>query len=171
MTEKIISKPWYKKWWVIVIFIFLFLGMIGSIFDNDNQSDSVDSDSKIKNEPKAVSTDEKIKSRCEDVPDFIVQRLEDSLNTEGITLRNIKAVKSNDFESVYFISADLQGPGLEGENDIATFATNKLDYSGLTFSADYVAKEFSDWPLGSTTKFNISMSNDGAQESKDCVNE
>ncbi len=40
----------------------------------------------------------------------------------------------------------------------------------MTFSINYVAEEFSDWPLGNTTDSNITMSDDGARESIDCVN-
>lgn len=111
-----------------------------------------------------------IASRCLSVPADVIARIEGGLNVNGGgSLKNVKAVKSNDFESVYFISGDLQGSGLEGDGDIATFATNQFDYSGMTFSVDAVAGEFSDWPLGSGTSFNISMSSDGAQQSRDCA--
>ncbi|WP_162419019.1 hypothetical protein [Cyclobacterium roseum] len=153
------SKPWYKKWWAITLFVFLILIIIGSLSDSDDsRNESTD------------STEVETINRCEDAPDFIVRRLTDGLNTDGITLRNVKVVKSKDFESVYFVSADLQGPGLEGESDIATFATNKLDSNGLTFSVNSIAEEFSDWPPGSRTGFNLSMNDDGAKESRDCVN-
>jgi hypothetical protein len=164
MAEQTTSKPWYKKWWAITLFIFFGLIAIGSLIDNDNSTNQ-------KNDQTISTTENETKNRCENAPEFIVQRLEYGLNTDGVTLRDVKTVKSNDFESVYFISADLQGPGLEGENDIATFSTNKLDSSGLIFSVDNIAEEFFDWPLGSTTDANITMSDDGAQESKDCVNQ
>ncbi len=108
-------------------------------------------------------------NRCENASEYIVKKIEGGLNTKGITLRDVKVVKSNDYESVYFISGDLEGPGLDGKNEIATFATNKLDATGLTFSVDAIADEFSDWPLGTNTDFNMTMNNDGAKESKDCL--
>jgi hypothetical protein len=109
-------------------------------------------------------------SRCMSVPADVIARIESGLDINGGgSLKNVGAVKSNDFESVYFISGDLQGSGLEGSRDIATFATNQLDYTGMTFSVDAIADEFSDWPLGSGTSFNIRMSDDGASESRDCV--
>ena len=127
---------------------------------------------------KRLLIDEKIGSKekssishCENATDYIIQKIESGLNTKDIFLRNAKIIKSNDFESVYFISADLQGAGLEEGLDIATFATNKLDYSGLVFSVNHVAEEFSDWGVGSKTDFNITMSDDGAQESYSCVSE
>ena len=110
-------------------------------------------------------------NRCENVPSFIISNIESGLEIEGGgSLKNAKAVKSNDFSSIYFISADLDGTGLEGDRDIATFATNKLDSAGLIFSIDHIAKEFSVFPFGKDTKTNITMSDDGAAESANCVN-
>jgi hypothetical protein len=39
----------------------------------------------------------------------------------GGTLRNAQAVKSND-KPVWFISADIDGPGMDEEDDIGTWA-------------------------------------------------
>lgn len=115
---------------------------------------------------------EQATSRCLDIPANVVERIESGLDIAGEGyLRNVKAVKSNDFESVYFVSGDLQGAGLEGENDLATFATNQLDHTGLIFSVNTVAAEFSVWPLGRDTDSNITMSDDGARESYDCVSQ
>jgi hypothetical protein len=92
----------------------------------------------------------------------------------GGQLKGAKAVKSNDFESVYYVSAELQGPGLEGSGDIATWATNSLKAGeGLILAADAVAKEFSDWGAdvgeGSAPAETMSLDNDGAEESRACV--
>lgn len=105
-------------------------------------------------------------SRCMTVADNLTRRLNDGLNTDGTSLTNLRAVKSNDFDDVHFISGILQGSGLGRETDIVTFVTIG---TGLTLSADYVAAEFSDWPNVSTTNFGISTSNDGYSESRKCV--
>lgn len=119
-----------------------------------------------KNTPNEVA----VKTNCIDVPDDVIKKIESALTIKGDgSLRNVQAVKSKDFSSVYFISGDLQGSGLEGDNDIATFATNKMNYLGLTLSVDAVASEFSDWPAGKTTDWNLNMSNHGAIESQKCV--
>ncbi|WP_052459619.1 hypothetical protein [Tessaracoccus massiliensis] len=34
------SKPWYKKWWVIVLAVLFVLGMIGSLLDDDTDEAS-----------------------------------------------------------------------------------------------------------------------------------
>jgi len=109
-------------------------------------------------------------NRCEGVPQTVISNIESGLKINGCgSLRNAKAVKSNDFSSVYFVSANLKGDGLEDNDNIATFAVNNLDGSGLIFSVNYVAKEFSDWSFGPDTSANISMSDDGAYESANCV--
>jgi hypothetical protein len=111
-------------------------------------------------------------SRCENVPPALVAAMEEGLELSGGggSLTNAKAVKSNDFERVYFISADIDGPGLEGSDDIGTWVTNgTLQDSGLTLSVDNVAIEFSTWPDISTTDLEVSMQNDGAEESRECV--
>jgi len=187
MTTNKTSKPWYKKWWAITLFVFFVLIVIGTLADNDNSTNQQNNPAtqeqeektEVKNEPITTPTKEEPKksaessteTRCEDVPTFVVESIASGLNTEGITLRNVQAVKSNDFNNVYFISADLQGPGLEGENDIVTFTRNNLESSSLTLSVDAVANEFFVWPLGKNTDANVTMNDDGAQESRDCVNQ
>lgn len=111
-------------------------------------------------------------ARCLSVPESIVRRLNDGLNINGGgSITNLQAVKSNDFESVYFISGILNGPGLGRDTDLVTFVTNKLDSSGtgLTLSAEAVAAEFSDWPDIATTNLGVSMGDDGYDESRKCV--
>lgn len=115
------------------------------------------------------SKEEPVASRCEDVPNNIVANINEGFNTEGISFRKAQAVKSNDYESVYFVSGDLQGSGLEGEDDFATFATNKLDEVGIYMAVDAVANEFSVFPDGATTDAQLSMSDDGARESLSCL--
>ena len=71
---------------------------------------------------------------------------------------------------MYFVSGDLDGEGLDGPDDIGTWVkSGPLRVGrGLILSVDNVAKEFSAWGDAGKT---ISMSDDGAQESIDCVKE
>jgi len=88
----------------------------------------------------------------------------------GGSLRDGWAVKSNDFNSLYFIAAEIDGPGLEGNGEIGLWATNRLEPGqGLILSVDSFAKEFSVWPHGDTTDSNITQFDDGADEAKMCV--
>jgi hypothetical protein len=91
--------------------------------------------------------------------------------TGGGSLKNARAVRSQDFKRVYFVSAEIDGPGLEGSGDIGTWAkSGPLRVGrGLILAVDSVANEFSDWGDGRTTDAQLSMSNNGAEESQKCV--
>jgi hypothetical protein len=109
-------------------------------------------------------------SRCLDVPRALVDGIETGLTvTGGGSLRNARAVKSQDFAKVYMVAADIQGSGMEGPSDIGVWATNRLGEGGLIFAVDGFAKEFSDWSHGDQTDANITASSDGVQEAKDCA--
>lgn len=61
--------------------------------------------------------------RCEDVPRALVDAIATGLTVQGGgTLRQAQAVKSEDFDRVYFVSAEIDGAGLEGSGDIGTWA-------------------------------------------------
>lgn len=79
-------------------------------------------------------------------------------------------MKSKDYSKVWMIAAEIEGPGVDGDSQIATWASNGLDAStGLILSVDGFAKEFSDWPDGSKTDAGTSQSDDGVAEAKACV--
>jgi hypothetical protein len=87
----------------------------------------------------------------------------------GLTLGKARAVRSDDFKKAFFIAIELDGPGLEGKGDIGTWVTNRLKGGGLIYSVDAVANEVSDWGDGGSTDAGFSMSDDGADESRDCL--
>ncbi len=79
-------------------------------------------------------------------------------------------MRSNDYRKVWFVSGDLEGSGLEGEQ-IATWATNSLDPqqpAGFA-SVNSLALEFSNWANGPNTDAQLSMNDDGAEESQECA--
>jgi hypothetical protein len=109
-----------------------------------------------------------ISSRCQEAQPALVSAISTGLDT-GLSLRNAKVVKSNDFDNAYFFAADLQGSGLEGPSDVALWVTNRLDGTGSVYAVDAVANEFSDWGDGRTTDSHFSSSDDGADEAKACA--
>ena len=87
----------------------------------------------------------------------------------GGTLTNGFAVKSNDYEEVWFIAALIDGPRM-GKGVVGIWASNRLDANdGLIFAIDALAEEFTDWGVGSTTDANITQYDDGAQEAAQCA--
>ena len=104
-------------------------------------------------------------SRCENVPASIRQGIKSSLD-RGIRVRALSAVRSRPFENLWFVSGDLQGAGLEGDDDFAVWATNALERGGLVWTIEAVAEEFSD--LGPAPGGSY-VGEDGYSESVDCV--
>ena len=76
--------------------------------------------------------------QCFDPPAGQVALLETSLEVTGGTLPVVKAVRSprpHEGKDVYFISGEVDGEGLEGPGEIATWATQSIG----SFEADFVA--------------------------------
>lgn len=110
---------------------------------------------------------------CLQVPPEKVSQIEAGLTVYGGgSLQHARAVRSGAHEHVYFVSADLEGPGLEGPGHLATWAVTRLDGSGgMVLAVSGQAKEFSDWPDGEKTDARTTMDDPGARESQDCVPE
>jgi hypothetical protein len=119
-----------------------------------------------------VEEEEEESTHCRNVPPGLVNAMEEGLSvTGGGTLTNAHAVKSEDFKRVFFVSAEINGAGMEGSGEIGTWAKSGplRAGGGLILAVDSFANEFSDWGDGGETDAQLSMDNDGAEESKDCV--
>jgi len=103
-------------------------------------------------------------SRCEVVGQALSGSIAAGLTVQGGgTLRGAQAVKSTEYDKVWMVSADIEGPGLGGKDNIGTWATNDLTGNGMIFSVNAVAREFSQWGPG------LKPSDDGVAESRACV--
>lgn len=110
------------------------------------------------------------------MPKDLIHGLEDGLRKKGkdtgiepTGIGEGAAVKSDDFEEVFYVSAPIEGP-----DQVGTWATNSLKVGeGLIIAADSVAMEFTDWgaaaQAGSPVAEVQGLENDGAQESRDCI--
>ena len=123
--------------------------------------------------PTATREEPSLSGRCEDASTIASEGIAFGLTVSGGgTLRDAQAVKSDDFENVYFIAAEIDGPGMEGNGDIGLWASNSLEPGGgLIFAVNGLAKEFSDWGHGDTTDAQITMFDEGADEAKECVSQ
>lgn len=80
------------------------------------------------------------------------------------------AVRSNDYERVWFVAAEITGPGIEPKQAIGLWAINgELDQPGIILSVNGFALEFTEYPDGSTTDAQTSQFDDGAQEALACA--
>lgn len=163
-----------------LVLAFAAVGALSDSAENDvggavtSQAETVSS-APDQEEPTNGEEAAKPSAECVAVPPDLVEALEEGFNTRGTSLRNAYAVKSNDLEDAWYISGDLEGPGLDGEDEIATWAKGgDLEVGGgLIIASDAVAREFSDWGAaaqpGSPAAEAASMDNHGARESQACV--
>ena len=101
--------------------------------------------------------------RCTNVPASVATAIAAKLRAGG-TLTSAQAVKSFDYESpTYFVSAQI------GSSAVGTWATSKLGPGGVIYAVDDIAKQKSTWPAGDTSSTYVSMIDDGAELSRDCV--
>jgi hypothetical protein len=117
--------------------------------------------------PTAGTTGETAGTACEDVSRATVKWLESGLTVSGGgQLKDAQAVRSGDYERVYFISARITGSGM-GNDTIGTWAKsgNVNSGEGLVLSVDTFAKEFSDWFPGDKegAEYHVTMEDDGAE--------
>ncbi|MDZ7719743.1 MAG: hypothetical protein U5K72_13080 [Balneolaceae bacterium] len=102
---------------------------------------------------------------CLDVSEETIEWIELEL-IEGVALENVKAVKSNDFRSVYFISGFLVGGELSGD-DIGTFTQQNITDTGLVYAISREAKRYSNWLEGDGER--VTTQNHGYSESRNCI--
>jgi hypothetical protein len=109
-------------------------------------------------------------SRCQAATSALMTPLGNGLKNERDSLENGQVVKSRDHSDVWFVSAELEGPGLFDPGDVATWATTSPGGAEAIFSVDDLAKDNSTWRNG-TEIAGLSLDDDGADESRECVTE
>lgn len=109
--------------------------------------------------------------RCQSVPDGKLQDIKSGLTVDGEgSISDGAAVRSDAFERLYFIAAEIDGPGLEGSGDIGVWASNRLEGGqGLLMSVSEIAVEFSVFRDGGKTDARVEMADDGAHEAAQCL--
>ena len=106
-------------------------------------------------------------SRCIEVSAEKLAEIEAKLNIRGGgSLKDGRAVKSNDFENRYFLAAEVEGPGFYDDGQYAIWLVDSLEPGGEIISVSSNAKVFSDWPKADAT---ITKDNDGYAEAQTCV--
>jgi len=91
--------------------------------------------------------------------EYISRGIKKETNAE---IGKVYVVKSNDYENVYFCATRLSGPGISNDCIGVWSISGDKNNPGMIFSVNGIAKEFSDYPDGSKTQANITMSGDGA---------
>jgi hypothetical protein len=107
-------------------------------------------------------------ARCEAATSALMTPLGNGLKYERDRLRDGYVVKSKDHEDIYFLSAELDGPGFQHAGHVATGATTSVGGAEAIYSIDELAKDQTTWRDG-TAIAGLSLDDDGAKESRACV--
>ncbi|MBA2569297.1 MAG: hypothetical protein H0V11_08125 [Actinobacteria bacterium] len=144
--------------------------------EEDRSAAEQATEERAQNQESATTTSaEQPSAECKRVPAALVAAIQEGITVRGAQLHNVYGVRSNDLEHAWYISGDLQGPGLDDNDDIATWAKSgdlKIG-GGQLIASNAQARAFSDWGAeaqpGSPAAEAASMDNHGAQESQACV--
>jgi hypothetical protein len=93
-------------------------------------------------------------------------------NSPGTTITHTAAYVAGDRAEVWFIAGELAGTGIDPGSAIGLWAMNANPDgtgSGLTIAVDGFADQFTDWPYGPDTSFEITSFEPGAQEALACL--
>ena len=122
-------------------------------------------------------------SRCREAPRALVRALEEGLVaaedgprlragalTDAFIVRSEEPWPIGD-RPLYFISAEIEGAGMEGAGQVGTWATDERKVGGMLLAADNYAKTFSSWgdAVGDGAPLDIAFTADGGPESRACV--
>lgn len=122
------------------------------------------------------ATPEPLHEECVAVPEPLLDWISEGILPETeAELPFAWMVKSDDFENVWFVAGDLDGPELDDPDNIALWATNgpaedgtyEDGDGGLVLSVDGYAKEFTDWFDAETR--DVSRDDDGADTVLECA--
>jgi hypothetical protein len=85
-------------------------------------------------------------------------------------VKSVFAVRSKDYEKVWFVAAEITGPSIQPKQAIGLWAiSGDLEAPKITLSVDGFALQFSDWGDGTKTDAQLSQFDDGAQEAIECA--
>jgi hypothetical protein len=94
--------------------------------------------------------------------------------TGKLTFVSAAAVKSSDFDNVYFVAVKFKATGVG--NQIGVWAVNgKLpqtagDLQGLTLAINPIAQQFTVWPKGNKTSAKIAVNDRSVADAIKCLN-
>ncbi|MFA7193793.1 MAG: hypothetical protein WC087_02665 [Candidatus Paceibacterota bacterium] len=158
---------------IVFIIILLIIVPTPDIEDRPVKKKEVVVEQKVekKKDVKKEEVKEEIKNdSCINIPDQSITRLESGLNTAGVTIRGVQAVKSEERPEFYFIAGDLEGPGLGSKSEIVIFATSDIEIGGF-ISVNAIALEFTEWADGPKSAFKFSSSEKEAIKVRECTEE
>jgi tetratricopeptide (TPR) repeat protein len=122
--------------------------------------------------PQPSPTDQATGLTCQPASQAQFNRVQEGIQSLQASnyIQSAYALKSNDFENVYFVAAIIYGPNMESGVGPGIWAiSGDPNQPKIALSIDGYATEFTQYPDANSTDFELSMSNHGAQEVKQCA--
>jgi len=96
--------------------------------------------------------------QCQPVPEAVLSAIETGLTLEGASLPLGFAVETPSFPGIFWIAAELDGPGYERLGDTPVWVADSVDFGDITvelgfWSVDELAASVSTWGDGSSREF------------------
>lgn len=105
---------------------------------------------------------------CLDVRPAVGKAIAKGASGVKIQPGDVAAIRSPDFDEVYFIAMRFGADG--GEDAVGVWASNSLTPGGgLMMSVDGYAKQFTEWPDASKTDAAISGADPSIKDAKSCL--
>ena len=154
------------KWWQWILLVLFGLWALGTVVPSSNKSSNSESKQDSQQDETTVVAETK-KISCiplsESVLSAIASGEEDGV---GMSPTVGYAIKSSDFNNVYFMAIEFGASGIE--NQVGVWARNGID-SGIIMSVDGTAKSFTVCPDASTTDAQISGADRNIDLVKSCL--
>ena len=71
---------------------------------------------------------------CELAPAATITQITETLTVEGGSIRAAHQVRSKLYNNIYMVAADIEGPGLDGPDDIGVWASGEIQGTDATLS-------------------------------------
>jgi ABC-type glycerol-3-phosphate transport system substrate-binding protein len=107
-------------------------------------------------------------TRCEPATVDLTAPLANGLTVEGARLTKAFLVQSSQHDGIFFVSAEIDGPGYEDAGDVATWASTSRFGGDLLYAVDDLANELGSLRDGREVA-GLAMDDDGVAESRSCA--
>jgi hypothetical protein len=132
-------RPWYRKLrYLVPIMFVVWMTAIGAVFGDPSPERAEDT--------AAAPTPEPAEDRCVAADPFVMSAIAEGLiDPQGTRLSRGQAVRSNDYESLWFLATEVDSPEVE-DGTVALWAVDRNDGDlGTIFAVDDTADMVSLW--------------------------
>lgn len=155
-------KPFYTRWWFIILAVLLVLGAIGSALGGDDEPAAAPATTQAVSTPAPEPSPEPSEPAVECLPvaELVAANLAQAISDDAAPAR-VGAVKSPSSDS-YLVAIEISGGPADGLT--AIFETLDIDAPGLTKGVDGIAHEFTNLPESA-----FSVADDASDLAKGCL--